>query len=282
MAAGKPRKVGVVRVVTSNLHAGVDGWGRPTTALATALSLNPQLLICPEVWRGDDGDDFVATLTQAGLEGHFVPLARAQRVVAMDPPVTSRRWQPWSAHLTGERGLYYGEFRSFSRSQQRTRARQRLEDGTWGLGLFTTLELRDVRVEQLGRLPRERVSRAAIVATVDVDGVDVTVVAVHGAHLSHGSPLWFARLRRVLATLPDRPTIVAGDFNAWSPVIRLLLPGWALQGRGRTWPRPRPHSQIDHIVTRGPWRRIGTGTRDGGSDHLALYADIELVSVSSR
>jgi len=271
-----------VRVVTSNLHAGVDGWGRPTAALATALSLEPQLLICPEVWRGDSGTDFVATITDAGLSGHFEPLARAERVIAMSPPASSRRWQPWSAHLTGERGLYYGEFRSFTRAQRRTRARQQFEEGAWGLGLFTTYDVRDIRVAPLGRLPRERVARAAIVATVVVDGTDVTVVAVHGAHLSHGSPLWFARLRRVLATLPDRPTILAGDFNAWSPVIRLLLPEWTLQGRGRTWPRPRPHSQIDHLLTKGPWRRHATGTRDGGSDHLALYADIELVSVNSR
>ncbi len=271
-----------MRVVTSNLHAGVDGWGRPTAALETALSLAPQILICPEVWRGDDGDDFVARIADSGLRGHFVPLARAQRVANMSPPATSRRWQPWSAHLTGERGLYYGEFRTFTRAQKKTRARQRFAEGTWGLGLFTSFELRDVRVEPLGRLPRERVSRAAVVATVVVDGVDVSVVAVHGAHLSHGSPLWFARLRRVLATLPDQPTIVAGDFNAWSPVVRILLPGWTLQGRGRTWPRPRPHSQIDHILTRGSWHRLATGTRDGGSDHLALYADIELVSDSSR
>ena len=262
-----------MRVVTSNLHAGVDGWGRPTAALTTALSLTPDVLVLPEMWRGDDGDD-VAVVEAAGYHGHFAPLSPAQRVTSTTPAIQSRSWQPRSAHLTGERGLYYGEHRSFTTFQQRTRSRQRFESGIWGLGLYTRLPI--VRIDQfdLGRLWRERVSRVAIVATLQGPDGDFTVVAVHGAHLSHGSPLWFARLRRVLrsdAVLPC--AIVAGDFNAWSPIVRTLLPGWGHAVRARTWPRPRPHSQIDHILTRGSWAVTGGGARDGGSDHLALYAD---------
>ena len=264
-----------MRVVTANLHAGVDGWGRPTAALDTAIALEPTVLVCPELWRSD-GDDFVERLASAGLHGHVVELTSAQRVVRTTPAERSRRWQPFSAHLTGERGLYYGD-RPLSRSQRATRTRQEVAPGTWGLGLFASQPLRDITVVDLGRLPRERVRRVAITATITVEERPVTVVAVHGAHLSHGSPLWFARLRRALATLPDaKPCIVAGDFNAWTPVVRLLLPGWRPRAKGRTWPWPRPHSQIDHILTRGPWRTLGTGTRDGGSDHRALYVDLTL------
>ncbi len=273
----KRRKVAGVRVVTSNLHAGVDGWGRATPALATAVELGPDILVAPEMWRGDSGDDFVNTLTNAGYQGHFAPVTRGERVTSTTPPVTSRRWQPWSAHLTGERGLYYGEHRSFSFFQRRTRARQTFEAGTWGLGLFTRLPLRTIEQVDVGRLWRERVRRVVIVATIEGPTGPCSVVAVHGAHLSHGSPIWFHRLRQVLNALPgDQPVIVAGDFNAWAPVLRLLLPGWTHQVRARTWPRPRPHSQIDHIVTRGGWRSQGGGAVDGGSDHFALYADLDV------
>lgn len=265
-----------MRVVTANLHANVDGWGRPTEALATAIALAPTVLVCPEVWRSAD-DDFVARLATAGLTGHFEELTTAYRVELTSPPPTSRRWQPWSAHFTGERGLYYGD-RPLTRAQRATRARQTVSAGTWGLGLFSDQPLRDITVVDLGRLPRERVRRVAIMATLDIEGCPISIIAVHGAHLSHGSPLWFARLRRAIATLPTaQPCIVAGDFNAWTPVVRVLLRGWRPMAKGRTWPWPRPHSQIDHVLTRGSWRRMGTGTRDGGSDHRALYVDLELI-----
>ncbi len=48
---------------------------------------------------------------------------------------------------------------------------------------------------------------------------------------------------------------------------------WRARARG---PRAHPHSQIDHLLARGPWRVTGAGSRDGGSDHRALYADVEL------
>ena len=265
-----------MRVVISNLHAGVDGWGRPTEALTSALALEPDILICPELWRGDE--DMVATLTAAGYHGHFADLTGARRVAPYSPPASSRRWQPWTAHLTGERGIYYGD-RPLTIFQRRTQVHQRLEEGRWGLGLYTRLPLLSITTVPLGRLPRERVTRVAIVARLESDHGPVSVTAVHGAHLSHGSPLWFARLRRVLATFdPHEPAILGGDFNAWTPVVRILLSGWRPQVRARTWPSPRPHSQIDHIVTRGSWRSGGGGAVDGGSDHLALYADLTVES----
>jgi endonuclease/exonuclease/phosphatase family metal-dependent hydrolase len=264
-----------VRVVTANLHANVDGWGRPTRALDTAIALRPTVLVCPELWRSAD-DDFVVRLEAAGLRGHVVNLATAERVAMTTPAVTSRRWQPWTAHFTGEQGLYYGG-RTFTRPQRATRSRQVLTEGSWGLGLFSTLPLRDVTVIELGRLPRERVRRVAITATLEVEGRTVRVTAVHGAHLSHGSPLWFARLRRALNAFTDTGhAVVAGDFNAWTPVVRLFLPGWTPRAKGRTWPWPRPHSQIDHVLTQGPWRVTDTGTADGGSDHRALFVDLDL------
>jgi len=44
----------------------------------------------------------------------------------------------------------------------------------------------------------------------------------------------------------------------------------------RTWPARTPHSQIDHLLVRGPWEGLGGFASDGGSDHLALVADVRL------
>ena len=31
----------------------------------------------------------------------------------------------------------------------------------------------------------------------------------------------------------------------------MMMPGWDRPVRGRTYPAPRPHSQIDHVLVRG-------------------------------
>ncbi|MBW4029683.1 MAG: hypothetical protein HIU57_03270 [Acidobacteria bacterium] len=265
--------------MTFNLHAGVDGWGRPTGAVDHLVALSPDVAICPELWRGDDGDDMVATLTtRLGMRGEFVALARAERVTSGRGP---RRWQPLMAHFTGERGLYFREHRELT-ARQRTHRRRRpaVETGDWGLGLFTTLPIESITVLPLGRLPREKVRRALIVARLDLEGRPIHVAAVHGSHLSHGSPLLYRRLTSLVGELdPTVPIILGGDFNCWRPLLRVLLPGWRTLARARTWPARRPHSQIDHLLGRGPWRRLGASATDGGSDHRALTGDVALDDV---
>lgn len=265
-----------MRVVTFNLHAGVDGWGRPSSALEHLISLAPDVAICPEMWRGDDGSDFAETLTASlALRGKFVALARAERVTTGSGP---RRWQPLLAHFTGERGLYFREHRELTPQQSaHRRSRPDVETGEWGLGLFTVLPIHSIEVKSLGRLPREKVRRALIVARLEFDGRPIYVLALHAAHLSHGSPLLFRRVARVVNTLDPRlPIILGGDFNCWRPLLRLFLPGWNSLARGRTWPAGHPHSQIDHLLARGPWRLLHATTSDGGSDHRALCADVAL------
>lgn len=265
-----------MRVATFNLHAGVDGWGRRTRAVDVAIELDADVLIAPETWRGDDGDDLYATLSAAlRAEGVFVALARAERVSTGTGGAT---WQPRLAHLTGEQGLFFTEHRDLTPSQRHGRGAP--ETGEWGLSLLTRLPIEEIRVEPIERLARERVRRAVIIATLRHQDQPFHVVALHGAHLSHGSYRQYRRVRELVAQLdPATPTIVGGDFNSWRPLLRVLLPGWRSLVRARTWPGRRPHSQIDHLLARGPWRVLGGGSRDGGSDHRALYADVELDAV---
>jgi endonuclease/exonuclease/phosphatase family metal-dependent hydrolase len=267
-----------MRIVSANLHAGVDGWGHATGALEAVLATNPDLLITPETWQGPV-EDFVARLEAAGLRGVFVPLAQADRSTTAPQ---RRTWQPRLGHFTGERGLYFHEHRAYTAQQLRSRAAQRLERGTWGLALFTNREIVESRVIDLGRRSRERVRRSLIVATLRDGEQTFYAVALHGAHLSHGSHVLYRQVRRILDDLsPTLPIILAGDFNCWRPLLRTMLPGWRGLVRAKTWPVHLPHSQIDHILARGPWRTSGGRAFATGSDHLALYVEATLEQVES-
>ena len=264
-----------MRVATFNLHAGVDGWGRATSAYEHAVSLRPDILICPEMWRGDNGPDFFSDFEkELSMKGAFAPLTRAERV---STGVGKRSWQPLLAHFSAERGLYYRDVRELTKIQIKNRANVTLEPGTWGLGLLTKFEIEEINVESLGRLPREKVNRALIIAKLRDQGKSFYVIAVHGAHLSHGSYLQYRRISAIVRLLdPALPVLIAGDFNCWRPLLRVLLPGWKSLVRARTYPARMPHSQIDHILGRGPWKKLGGGASDGGSDHRALVGEIEL------
>ncbi len=265
-----------MRVATFNLHAGVDGWGRPTGALEHALTLKADVLVCPETWRGDQGTDLYQDLaTGLDMDGIFVALGTGTRVTSGSG---GRSWQPFMAHLKGERGLYFSEHRALTKSQILEHATlSDAQRGQWGLSLLTTLPIEEMRVEQLGRLRRERVSRALIVARLNDGRHSFYVLAVHGAHITHGSRQQYRRINESALKLDQSlPVIFAGDFNCWRPLLRLFLPGWRSLVRARTWPARHPHSQIDHILGRGPWRILDGGASDGGSDHRALIADVTL------
>ena len=265
-----------MRVATFNLHAGVDGWGRPTHAFDVVRDLDADVMILPETWRADDGPDFYEELREnLHVTGGFAPLARGERVTT---GVGGSSWQPRLAHFVGERGLYFYEHRSLTKEQLTTRAGvDYFEKGTWGLSLLTRFEVEDFQVISLGRLPRERVQRALVVARLNDSGRSFYVLAIHGAHISHGSHQQYRKVNEIASTLdPGVPLLIGGDFNCWRPLLRYFLPGWKTLARGRTWPSHFPHSQIDHILGRGPWVSTKSFTRDGGSDHLALIADIEL------
>jgi len=119
-----------VRVATFNLHAGVDGWGRPSAALEHAVSLDADVLVCPETWRGDDDPTSTGTGHPLAMNGTFAELATAERLISAQG---GRTWQPLLAHFTGEHGLYFSEHRTLTKFQSARRAKHgALEHGRWG------------------------------------------------------------------------------------------------------------------------------------------------------
>ena len=260
-------------VVTSNIHAGTDGYGRQTDVLEELIALGADLLFIQELWRGERDDQFERLTSALDYQSTYVSLSDCVRVTSA---LGGRGWQPVHGLLSGDRGLYFDGNRTLSPKRRAERdSIADAERGTWGVGLFSRLPVRDVTVEPLHQLRRDKTSRALIIAALELDGRPFYAVAIHGAHLSHGSLLQYRCVaRRLNALSAQAPVVVAGDFNCWRPLLRTVLPRWKSAVRARTWPAWRPHSQIDHILLRGPWRVRSSRSIKNASDHRALACDL--------
>jgi endonuclease/exonuclease/phosphatase family metal-dependent hydrolase len=122
--------------------------------------------------------------------------------------------------------------------------------------------------------------RAAVVAVVEQDGLQVTVA---GTHLSF-VPGWNVRqlraLRRELAGW-TRPVVLAGDLNLPGSVPAAVT-GWRRAVRAATYPSTNPRVQLDHIlVGYGRLRLTASGAKSlAVSDHCAAYADLSANPIS--
>jgi endonuclease/exonuclease/phosphatase family metal-dependent hydrolase len=174
--------------------------------------------------------------------------------------------------------LYLDSERPLSRRLRGSSRFDEAEPGAWGIAVLSRLEVASCEIIDLGRLPRDRVTRAALVLGLEVGGRSLTVIGTHMSHLTYGSPIQFLRLRRILRDVaPGRPAVLAGDMNLWSSPTALFFGDWQRTVAGRTWPAWRPHSQIDHILVRGPVTAAdGTIMPACGSDHRAVRTRITL------
>lgn len=261
-----------MRVVTFNLHAGVDGYGRATDVVDFAASLRPDLLMAQEVWRGTREDQFDELRARCGLEGHYVPLGEGQRSTTA---AGGRGWQSPLALVRGEVGLFFDERRPLTAFQRRVRdAATDLEGGTWGLALLTNRPIDSLVVTELPQLARDKVRRALITARLADASTPFTAIAVHGAHLTSGSLGQYRHVQRhAHDQLAAGPVVMGGDFNCWRPLLRTALRGWQSGVRAKTWPSWRPHSQIDHLLLGGSWQRGAGYAARGPSDHRALVLE---------
>ncbi len=152
-------------------------------------------------------------------------------------------------------------------------------DGLWELAVCSRFPVRARRELPIGRIPGDPAGpRSALVLTLDIDGIEVDLVAVHVS-----SRLWaLAPVRHLRALRPQLPAngrraIVAGDCNLWGPPVEALLPGWRRAIRGRTYPAHRPHSQIDHVLVRDDVSvRWGEVLAETPSDHRPVRARLQV------
>jgi endonuclease/exonuclease/phosphatase family metal-dependent hydrolase len=259
-------------VATFNIHAGTDGWGTPFDVVASCDELGADILLLQETWTPEGGEGLAFEVASSlGYESHEVPLSDALFLKSVTGP--GKRWGPRNPRR--DRSLWVGDAENLAHLPRVHWDQARR--GTWGIALLSRLPVRGVEAVELGRLRRDPAQRrAAILAEIEVDGSSITVVGMHLAHFTHGSPILVERLRSRLPTT-GRPGVLAGDMNFWGPPLSLGLPGWRRAVRGRTYPSWRAHSQIDHIfVTRAVAVISGAPVAVGRSDHLALRARLAI------
>lgn len=203
-------------VASFNAHWGIGRFGglrsEPYDLAGAVRSFGADVVVLPEAWRPHEGECALDVLAGEGWhveERRFATLRFLPKPEVDDPG-----------------------------------------DGWWSLAILSRYPISERRDIPLARVFHDPVKRrAAIGVTLDVEGSEVALVAVHVS-----SKLWYAgpavQLSSLRRRLPpgDRPTVIAGDCNLWGPLVVTLLPGRRRSARGRTYPAHRPHSQIDHIL----------------------------------
>ncbi len=270
----------VLSIANYNMHCGMDGWGRPYDYVRAITSLDADVIVLEEAWttQGDDsGGQSAQAAVALGYQIVAHTLGEGRRIRPQpDAPDTWRARLLWSdrskaLYLDGERPL-----------PERVRALPRFleaEPGTLGIAVLVRpdLPVESTRLVRMRVLRADRVRRAALVVDLTVEGRPISVVGTHMSHLLFGSHRNWAELRRQLDSEARPDAVLAGDMNAWGPLVRAFMPGWRPAVTGRTWPSWRPHSQIDHILVRGALRPVsGAVLPDAGSDHRPVRAELEV------
>jgi endonuclease/exonuclease/phosphatase family metal-dependent hydrolase len=232
-------------IATFNTHWGVTLAGRPFDVVGASVALEPDVLILQESWRPNGEPGYAATIAaHLGGELHEVPMM-------------SDRNPARPKHLAIPPG----------------------PAGDCGLAVISRLPVRARHVFDLGHAPGDAIPRRfGLALTVELpNGRGVTVAGVHASHRLWGSLPQLERLDTALRDLGG-PTVIAGDCNMWGPPVAAVLRGRRRAVRGRTWPAPRPHSQIDHIWIDRHLRALdGRVGDDVGSDHRPVRATLAFV-----
>jgi len=236
-----------VTIAAFNAHWGVgryDGLRKVPFDVASLIKgWDADIVVVPESWRHDDGTGILDPLAGAG---YFIESVQLMRMV----------------------------FRR-DRSGKRDAAPRA---GTWELAVCSRFPVTARREITIGTIRADPVgSRRALAVSLDVDGTTVEVVGLHTSSRLHTlAPLRHLHgLKRQLAH--DGPQILAGDFNFWGPGVLMMMPGWRRAVRGRTYPAPRPHSQIDHVLVRGGIEPVsGEVLPATPSDHRPVRARVRV------
>ncbi len=151
-------------------------------------------------------------------------------------------------------------------------------EGNWELSVCSRFPVCDRRTIPMGAVRADPAgARSALALRVDVGGTPVDVIGVHTS-----SKVWrLAPLRHLMRLKRALPAggaqIIAGDLNFWGPPVGLVMRDWERPVRGRTYPAPRPHSQIDHVLVRGGIEAIrGEVLAATPSDHRPIRARLRV------
>ena len=126
------------------------------------------------------------------------------------------------------------------------------------------------------RLAKRREGRGLLIVEIDAPGARFRVATTH---LSLHRRTRAAQIEQLAAVLPlDLPLVLMGDLNCGgaelAPLRRILT---APDETPPTFPSLRPSLRVDHVMFSRHWRLLGIATvRTLASDHLPLYADLEL------
>jgi endonuclease/exonuclease/phosphatase family metal-dependent hydrolase len=261
-----------------NVHAGVDGWGRPHEALDLCRQIDADVLVMQESWQPDGQPSLAQEVGEAlGYQVTEAVLARGRR--ASPHPSPSARWMRRLDWRTTSHAIFLDSERPYPQRVMDSPRYRDAEPGSWGIAVLSRLPVRRSEILPLARLRRDRANRAVVALQVEVDGYPIGVAGTHMSHLSHGSALHFRAVARMLdRVFGDEPVLLAGDMNLWGPPIHALLGQWRRAVKGKTWPAWRPHSQLDHILVRGLAVRDSSVWPESGSDHRPVWARLALPS----
>ena len=136
--------------------------------------------------------------------------------------------------------------------------RHRVIRGQYGNALITNGTIKDSAVELLPGTGTQQ-PRVAILATIEIDGTDVSVAVTHLQHhpkrLRHLPNEAPDQLRAVLAWLNARPAprVLIGDLNLQpkraEPIITAA--GFEVAATGPAYPSENPSLQLDYIAVDG-------------------------------
>jgi endonuclease/exonuclease/phosphatase family metal-dependent hydrolase len=157
-------------------------------------------------------------------------------------------------------------------------------EGRLEIAICSRFPVRSRRELPIGRVGGDPYgARSALSCTIDIEGTDVDVVAVHTSSLLWKlGPVRHLRALRPLLPTRDRVAIVAGDCNLWGPGVVAILPDWRRAVLGRTYPAHRPHSQIDHVLVREGIEVVsGEVLAETPSDHRPVRARLRLTPAAN-
>lgn len=125
--------------------------------------------------------------------------------------------------------------------------------------------------------------RGVVMVELAIDGKPLRLVGVHLGLVRRYRRQQMAALARHLADLQPMPTLIAGDFNEWSPRRGLepLEEHFELFSPGRTYHASRLVAPLDRFAVGAGVRLHACHVQKFGkarmaSDHLPIWADISL------